>query len=78
MFDPAGLRPFVTDWEEVAESLVRRAHREAVGGVPDEATSRLLDEVLAFPGVPEPARRSTVPTCPETARRGSRMTKAAI
>lgn len=52
MFDPAGLRPFVADWATVAESLVRRAYREAVGGVPDETTAKLLDEVLAFPGVP--------------------------
>ena len=53
MFDPAGLRPFVTNWEAVAESLVRRIHREAVGGVPDEATTRLLTDVLAYSGVPE-------------------------
>jgi transcriptional regulator with XRE-family HTH domain len=52
MFDPAGLRPYVLDWETVAESLVRRVHREAVGAVPDEATMTLLNEVLAFPGVP--------------------------
>jgi len=53
MFDLAGLRPFVTNWESVAESLVRRIHREGVGGVPDEATTRLLTDVLAYPGVPE-------------------------
>jgi transcriptional regulator with XRE-family HTH domain len=52
MFDPEGLRPFVANWEEVAESLVRRVHREAVGGVPDEATTALLEEVLSYPGVP--------------------------
>ena len=53
MFDPAGLRPFVSNWEAVAESLVRRVQREAVGGVPDEATVQLLADVLAYPGVPE-------------------------
>jgi transcriptional regulator with XRE-family HTH domain len=52
MFDPAGLRPFVTNWEAVARSLVSRVHREAVGGVPDAETAALLREVLAFPGVP--------------------------
>jgi transcriptional regulator with XRE-family HTH domain len=52
MFDPAGLRPHVTNWEIVAETLVRRVHREAVGGIPDDATRELLQEVLAFPGVP--------------------------
>lgn len=66
MFDPAGLRPFVTNWAAIAESLVRRAHREAVGGVPDEATARLIDEVLAFPGVPERWRTPdlTAPSVP--------------
>ena len=32
MFDPAGLRPFVANWEAVAEALVQRVHREALGG----------------------------------------------
>jgi transcriptional regulator with XRE-family HTH domain len=53
MFDPAGLRPWVVNWEVVAESLVQRVHREAVGGFADETTKRLLDTVLAFPGVPK-------------------------
>ena len=52
MFDPAELRPHVSNWEAVGESLVRRVYREAVGGVPDEKTNALLTEVLAFPGVP--------------------------
>lgn len=58
MFDPAGLRPFVSNWDAVAESLVRRVHREAVGGVADEATAALLAEVLAYPDVPERWSRS--------------------
>lgn len=53
VFDPAGLRPFVANWESVAEGLVQRIHREAVGGVPDAETQALLREVLAYPGVPE-------------------------
>jgi hypothetical protein len=66
MFDPAGLRPFVSNWEEVAESLIRRVHREAVGGVPDDATTALLEEVLSYPGVP--ARwRSPDPLAPAPA-----------
>jgi transcriptional regulator with XRE-family HTH domain len=31
MFDPAGLRPFVEDWETVAAGLLQRVRREAVG-----------------------------------------------
>src|SRR5262245_20773608 len=52
MFDPQGLRPFVANWEEAAGALVRRVHREALGGVPDDATARLLEEVLSLPDVP--------------------------
>src|SRR5579859_7272671 len=52
MLRPDGLRPHVTNWEEVAESLVQRVHREALGGVADERTRGLLAEVTAYPGVP--------------------------
>lgn len=52
MFDPAGIRPWVSNWEEVAEALVQRVHRESIGGIPDEPTARLLGEVLRYPGVP--------------------------
>jgi transcriptional regulator with XRE-family HTH domain len=53
MFRPDGLRPFVANWEAVAEALIQRVHREAVGGVADERTLALLDEVLAYSGVPK-------------------------
>jgi transcriptional regulator with XRE-family HTH domain len=52
MFDPDGLRPFVRNWEAIAEALIRRVHREAVGGVPDADTVALLEHALAYPGVP--------------------------
>jgi transcriptional regulator with XRE-family HTH domain len=52
MFHPDGLRPHVANWEAVAEALVQRVHREAVGGVVDGETAGLLREVLAYPGVP--------------------------
>ena len=52
MFHPDGLRPYVANWEAVAEALVQRVHREAVGGVRDAMAAKLLDEVLAYPGVP--------------------------
>jgi len=53
MFDPGGLRPYVANWEAVAEALVQRIHRETIGGVPDEETVALLEEILSFPGVPK-------------------------
>jgi transcriptional regulator with XRE-family HTH domain len=52
MFDPGGLRPFVANWAAVAEALMHRIHREAVGGAPDEWTNQLLDELRAYPDVP--------------------------
>ncbi|MEZ4455435.1 MAG: helix-turn-helix transcriptional regulator [Gemmatimonadales bacterium] len=53
MFHPEGLRPAVIDWESVAEGLVRRVHREAVGGVIDPGLRDLLTELLGYPGVPK-------------------------
>jgi len=61
MFDPRGLRPCVANWEAVAASLLQRIHREAVGGVLDEVTRRLIDELLAFPGVSPDWRTADVP-----------------
>ena len=52
MFHPEGLRPFVENWDAVAQSLVRRVHREAVGGALDDAGRGLLAEVLNYAGVP--------------------------
>jgi transcriptional regulator with XRE-family HTH domain len=51
MFDERYLKPCVTNWDEVAGDLVQRAHREAAGGIPNEALKRVLTEVLAYPGV---------------------------
>ncbi|MCK9686317.1 helix-turn-helix domain-containing protein [Scleromatobacter humisilvae] len=51
MFDPQGLRPFVANWDAVAASLFQRIRREAVGGVIDDATRDLIEELLAMPGV---------------------------
>ncbi len=66
MFDPDGLRPFIGNWEAVAEALILRARREAVGNVADAATSNLLAEVLSYPGVPQRLRRpsSGAPSLP--------------
>jgi transcriptional regulator with XRE-family HTH domain len=51
-FHPQGLRPCIENWESLAGPLIQQIHREAVGGIPDDGTRRLLDEVLAYPGVP--------------------------
>jgi transcriptional regulator with XRE-family HTH domain len=52
MFDPRWIRPYVENWDAVAETLVRRVHREAVGGILDEGMVALMTEILSYPGVP--------------------------
>ena len=42
IFDPAGLRPFIEDWERFSASLLQRVRREAVGGAVDSAMHELL------------------------------------
>ncbi|WP_202839887.1 helix-turn-helix domain-containing protein [Luteimonas saliphila] len=51
-FDPADLRSAIANWEEVAGELVHHLH-DRVAAAPTDASARaLLDEVLAYPGVP--------------------------
>jgi hypothetical protein len=52
IFDPHDLRAALVNWEEVARHLIRHLHTE-VAAAPSDVTARaLLDEVLAYPGVP--------------------------
>ena len=72
MFDPAGLRPFVEEWETVAAALLQRVRREAVGQVLDAKLRELLKRVREYPGVaqlkPSPASQS--PVLPLVFRKG--------
>ena len=51
MFDPAGMRPFIVNWEEVARSLFERVYRESVGRTVDGKTRELLAVLAAYPNV---------------------------
>jgi transcriptional regulator with XRE-family HTH domain len=62
MFSPDGVRPYVRNWDAVAGALVQRVHREAVGGVKDDATAALLEEILGYPGVPPRLRTPDLST----------------
>jgi hypothetical protein len=67
----------VENWEAAADALVQRVHREAVGGLPDPATAALLQEALAYPGVPAQWRspdfaRTPLPVVPIEFRKGGR------
>jgi transcriptional regulator with XRE-family HTH domain len=51
IFDPAGLRPFVANWDEMAECMMQTLQRE-IADTGSDVLIRLRDELLAFPGVP--------------------------
>jgi transcriptional regulator with XRE-family HTH domain len=50
VFAADGLRPWLANWPEVARSLLDRVRREAVGGVVDDETKRLLEVVAGDVG----------------------------
>ena len=68
IFDPEGMRPFVANWEGVAQSLIQRVHRESVGRVIDEKTKELLSALMDYPDVKtdwkNPSLLSTTPVIP--------------
>lgn len=51
MFNPAGMRPFVADWDTVAAGLLQRVRSEAVGQAPDARLQELLARLRRYPGV---------------------------
>lgn len=64
IFDPADMRPFIVNWEEVAGDLVRHQHAQ-VAATPTDATAKaLLSEVLAYPDVPATWRTRDLETAP--------------
>jgi transcriptional regulator with XRE-family HTH domain len=53
VFHPNGLRPYITNWEDLAARLIQRVHREAAANPSDAGMIALRDELLAYPGVPD-------------------------
>ncbi len=75
MFHPRGFRPHIVNWDAMAAALIQWLHRDILSGLADAETHRLLDELLAYPGVPRHWRRldldvSTDPFLPIEFRRG--------
>ena len=67
MFDPAGMRPFIRDWDRVSRSLIGRLHREAIGQVLDARGAELLATLQRYPGAPTGrprAHREDLPMIP--------------
>ena len=61
MFDPAGWRSYIRNWETVARSVIERTHREFIE-TQDPILKDVLDEVLSLPGVPEKWRQPDLNT----------------
>jgi len=51
IFDPAGLRPYVENWDEIAECMMQGVQRH-IAETGNEALVKLREELLAYPGVP--------------------------
>jgi transcriptional regulator with XRE-family HTH domain len=78
MFDPAGMRPFIANWEEVATSLIQRVYRESVGRVTDQKTKELLEALQSYPEVKtklkKPRSASILPFIPiSSVKKGKTM-----
>ena len=63
LFDRAGFRPHVENWEEVAREMLVRVQREALWSG-DPASRELLGDLLAAPGVPSDWRESDIEKSP--------------
>lgn len=59
---PAGVRSHLVNWEAASTTLLHRLESEVAERPGDEALSALLDEVRAYPGVPELGDRSILPS----------------
>jgi transcriptional regulator with XRE-family HTH domain len=76
MFHPEAFRPHIVNWEAMAAALIQWLHRDVLLGVSDNDSRRLLEELLAYPGVPRQWRNldldaSTAPFLPVELRRGA-------
>jgi len=71
---PDGLRPWLSNWEDVASDLLQWVQREAMGDGPGSEATRLLDELMSLPGIAAAARqpnleRAALPFLPMALRK---------
>jgi hypothetical protein len=50
-FDPNGLRPYIANWDEVSQDLVRQLRSDVAAAPHDDRARALLRDVLAYPDV---------------------------
>jgi transcriptional regulator with XRE-family HTH domain len=63
-FHPAGLRPFIENWEAVAARIIQRVHREVADNPSDEMLKCFLEELLSYPNVPSRWRTAALDDAP--------------
>ncbi len=52
IFDPQDMRSVIRNWEELAIDIIRHLHNQVAVAPSDTKARALLEEVLAYPGVP--------------------------
>jgi transcriptional regulator with XRE-family HTH domain len=57
LMDPRLARPFVVDWERTARLLLSRIHRESLQRPSDGPLTALIEDLVAYPDVPESLRQ---------------------
>ncbi len=65
LFHPAGVRPYVVNWEEVAGILLDRLYRESIVELETSESRKLMDALLAYPGVSSRLREIDLSAPPE-------------
>src|SRR5262249_38144706 len=60
IFDPEGIRPFIANWDELAECTMQSVLREIAATGSGELV-RLREELLSYPGVPARLRALGAP-----------------
>jgi hypothetical protein len=65
LFHPRGVRPYVANWDEVAGFLIDRLYRESIVELETSESRKLLDALLAYPGVPARIREVDLAVAPK-------------
>jgi transcriptional regulator with XRE-family HTH domain len=65
IFDPQDVRKILRNWEELAIDVLRHLHNQVAVAPSDTKARELLEEVLAYPGVPEGWRTRELGSTPQ-------------
>lgn len=65
IFDPEDMRSVLLNWEELAIDIIRHLHNQVAQTPSDTKARELLEEVLAYPGVPAEWRTRELDSAPQ-------------